>query len=98
MFYVGPIFFYQFILKPVTTHAYLIPKGNLLVEYAAFGKHIYSTVFTNLNLTGIALKDESILHFLLVRNEVFPNMQVINKNITMGIRCEGVYLVTGLSS
>lgn len=38
MLYMAPILFYQFILKPVTTHAYLIPKGDLLVEYAAFGE------------------------------------------------------------
>lgn len=36
MFYMAPILFYQFILKLVTIHSYLIPKGDLLVEYAAF--------------------------------------------------------------
>lgn len=36
MYYMVTILFYQFILKLVTIHAYLIPKGDLLVEYAAF--------------------------------------------------------------
>lgn len=60
-------------------HIYLIPRRDLLVEYAARGGGgggVYSEVFSNSSLTGIALKGESILHFLVSRNEVFPNMQI----------------------
>lgn len=77
----APVLFYQFILKPVTTPAYLILRGDLLVEYATVWvkKKVYSKVFSYSNFNGIALKGESILHFLVLRNQIFPNMQIINR-------------------
>ena len=46
---------HQLILRPVTTHAYLTPKGGLLVEYATFKKTtVLPTVFGHSVSTGTA--------------------------------------------
>lgn len=97
MYYMVTILFYQFILKLVTIHAYLIPKGDLLVEYAAF-RNKFILKFQELKLDWYCFKRWEHFAFPGFEELSFPHHADNKQNITSGHSVGGVYLVAGLSS
>lgn len=89
---------HQLILKPVTTHAYLTPKGGLLVEYATFKKNnssSYSFWSFSLDWHCLVRCEHSVLPVL--EEGSFPHYAKNKQNTTIRHSIWRVYLVSGRS-